>query len=307
MHAYKNDLETLHSGCGYLEIILGPMFSGKTSRIIDLYKKYTYCDIPVIVVNHADDTRYDNTLLTSHDNNKIECVNCHTIGEIMDNIVLSTKKSNVILINEGQFFDDLYESVLKLVNEFHCIVYVCGLDGDFRANKFGQMLDLIPHTDCVYKLQSICVDCKNGNKGIYSHRKTNESSQKLIGVDTYEPLCRRCYLNKIKEGKKLLSSQEQELLPWEKNNNTSGTTQHQNNLSLIHPDNLTNNSLTYLSNPFAPRQKLMHPDKSIDDTCTISSLQNFVYYLGEIQKDLARTILTVLIILAACGYNQALS
>ncbi len=71
-----------------------------------------------------------------------------------------------------------------------------GLDGDFKTNKFGQILDLIPICNNVYKLHSICSECKNGKKALFTHRKTQELEQKVIGVDTYQPLCRACYYKK---------------------------------------------------------------------------------------------------------------
>ena len=179
---------------GYLEIILGPMFSGKTSQIVNLHKQYTYCNIHVIVINYHEDNRYDDLLLSTHDNVKIECYKCKRIGEIMEKYSdLLNSKFTVVMINEGQFFEDLYESVDILVNKLNKFVYVCGLDGDFKSNKFGQILDLIPICDKVYKLHSICSRCKNGSKAIFTHRKTDDTQQKLIGSDTYEPLCRKCY------------------------------------------------------------------------------------------------------------------
>jgi thymidine kinase len=100
----------------------------------------------------------------------------------------------VVLINEGQFFPDLCESVKRLVNLYKSHVYVCGLDGDFQREKFGQLLDLIPLSDKVDKLTSLCVQCKNGTRAIFSHRITNETDQKLIGSsESYIPLCRKCY------------------------------------------------------------------------------------------------------------------
>lgn len=187
----------INKNSGYLELILGPMFSGKTSRIIDLYKQYTYCNINVIVINHEDDKRYDNLLLSNHDNVKITCNRFKYIKDMIHefhNVIESS--FTVILINEGQFFDDLYESVNYLVNTLNKYVYVCGLDGDFKMNKFGKIIDLIPICDKVYKLHSICSICKNGTKAIFTHRKTNECEQKVIGSDTYEPLCRKCYNTK---------------------------------------------------------------------------------------------------------------
>ena len=144
---------TLHQkNVGYLELILGPMFSGKTSQIIDLYRKYHFCEIPVIVVNHGEDTRYDAKKLSNHDKIMIECFQCmHLKDMIHEKIALLSQDFVVVLINEGQFFEDLYDSVNFLVNKLNKHVFVAGLDGDFRAEKFGQMLDLIPLCDKVEK------------------------------------------------------------------------------------------------------------------------------------------------------------
>ena len=190
-----NDL-SMNNQAGYLELILGPMFSGKTSRIVNLYKQYTYCNIPVIVINHVDDKRYNEQLLTTHDNIKINCVQSNSISDVITKYKTDLETFHVILINEGQFFEDLFESTIQLVNVMNMSVYICGLDGDYQANKFGRLLDLIPYCDKVTKLQSICAGCKNGNKAIFSHRKTNDNEQKLVGTDdVYEPLCRKCYLH----------------------------------------------------------------------------------------------------------------
>jgi thymidine kinase len=98
----------------------------------------------------------------------------------------------VILINEGQFFPDLFEFVNKLlINEKQ--IYVCGLDGDFERKKFGQIIDLIPLCDKIEKLTSLCSICKNGKKGIFSMRLSNEKEQTIVGSENYIPVCRECY------------------------------------------------------------------------------------------------------------------
>ena len=72
-------------------------------------------------------------------------------------------------------------------------VYICGLDGDFERKKFGQILEIIPLCDKIYKLTSLCSICKNGNKGIFSMRLTGEKEQTVVGSDNYIPVCRECY------------------------------------------------------------------------------------------------------------------
>lgn len=182
----------------YLEIILGSMFSGKTSRLVEIYKQCKFCNIPVIVVNHSCDNRYDDQLLSTHDKIKIPCIKTNSLYEFWHKYYLETdntnviKEAEVILINEGQFFTDLYEVVDDMLQKGKK-VYVCGLDGDFKRNKFGQMLDLIPLCDKVTKLTSLCSICKNGTPGIFSKRITTEKEQTIVGSDNYIPVCRMCY------------------------------------------------------------------------------------------------------------------
>uniref|UniRef100_A0A6C0HA62 thymidine kinase n=1 Tax=viral metagenome TaxID=1070528 RepID=A0A6C0HA62_9ZZZZ len=174
--------------CGYLEIFLGPMFSGKTSKLIELYKQYSFCNIPLAVINHSSDTRYDDTMLSTHDKIMIPCIQTSTLVPVindMDNV-------DVILINEGQFFEDLYDFVVDML-KFNKKIYVSGLDGDFKREKFGKILDLIPLCDKVTKMTSLCGLCKNGSPGLFSMRLTNEKEQMLIGSSNYIPVCRYCY------------------------------------------------------------------------------------------------------------------
>ena len=180
----------------YLEIILGSMFSGKTSRLVEIYKQCKFCNIPVIVVNHSCDNRYDDELLSTHDKIKIPCIKTNSLYEFWHKYYFDNdndvKKAEVILINEGQFFTDLYEVVDDMLVKGKK-VYVCGLDGDFKRHKFGQMLDLIPLCDKVTKLTSLCSICKNGTPGIFSKRITTEKEQTIVGSDNYIPVCRKCY------------------------------------------------------------------------------------------------------------------
>ena len=180
---------------GYLEIIMGPMFSGKTSKLLDVYKQCTFCNINVCVINHASDKRYSQTQLSSHDGVMIPCIQIERVKDVFEldkNNDFSYLNSEVVLINEGQFFSDLYETVIKMLDDKKRI-YICGLDGDFERKKFGQILDLIPYSDKVTKLHSLCGLCKNGEPGIFSKRITCEKGQTVIGSDNYIPVCRMCY------------------------------------------------------------------------------------------------------------------
>ena len=193
---------------GYLELIIGPMYSGKTSKLLEIYKQCKLCDITVCVVNHSLDNRYHDSMLSSHDKIMIPCMNIDNLSELWfsNNDLNSDKnndfgynlirKSDVILINEGQFFNNLYNVVNDMLKNKK-VIYICGLDGDFERKKFGEILDLIPLCDKVNKLTSLCSICKNGTPGIFSMRITNEKEQTVIGSDNYLPVCRVCYEKKI--------------------------------------------------------------------------------------------------------------
>ena len=176
---------------GYLELCMGPMFSGKTTRLIQAYKQYAYIEKKICVVNFHLDTRYHETMLSTHDNTMIPCIQASLIEDVM----LQARNSDVILINEGQFFTDLFTSVIELVEKHKKRVYIFALDGDFERKRFGSILDLIPYSDTVTKLKSLCARCKNGRNAMFSHRVSNESEQIVIGSNNYQPLCRSCYLN----------------------------------------------------------------------------------------------------------------
>jgi thymidine kinase len=178
---------------GYLKIIIGPMFSGKTTSLIDIYERYNSINKHVYVVNYSGDTRYSDAMLSSHNNKTIPCMFAHRLRDIFSGeAVMDYHSADIILINEGQFFPDLYEVVVELVELYGKTVYVCGLDGDFKRRSFGQLSQLIPICDEVQKLSAKCSDC--GNSAIFSHRISKEKEQIVIGSSNYKPLCRGCYL-----------------------------------------------------------------------------------------------------------------
>ena len=193
------------SNTGYLELFIGPMYSSKTTSILEIYKKCKFCNIPVTIINHTFDNRYHDTMVSTHDKIMAPCLQAYKLNDIWTNsgyqnsgnmkdlwAYNAVKDSDVILINEGQFFSDLYDVVLDMLSH-NKKVYICGLDGDFERKKFGQILDLIPLCDKVTKLTSLCSLCKDGTPGIFSMRLTTETQQTLVGSDNYIPVCRKCY------------------------------------------------------------------------------------------------------------------
>lgn len=186
----------LDVGGGYLELILGPMWSGKTSMLFTCYRQFCFCKLNVCVINFKADDRYSETMLSTHDKQMIPCIMGFSMEEILKTPENSKKinECDVILVNEGQFFHDIVEFTIQMVEKQHKKVYICGLDGDFKREKIGKLLDLIPLSDKVTKLRALCGKCKDGTPAPFSFRNTNSTEQVLIGADDiYVPLCRRCY------------------------------------------------------------------------------------------------------------------
>lgn len=183
----------------YLEIVIGPMYSGKTSYLVELYKKYKYIGKKVICLNYTKDTRYSTSELSTHDRICIPCIFVEKLGDIWLNMNhpnwSELCECDVILINEGQFFADLKMVVLDIVEGSNKEVYISGLDGDYRRAPFGQILDLIPYCDEVVKKSALCAKCRNGTAAPFSHRISDSTEQIIIGTDIYMPLCRKCYLS----------------------------------------------------------------------------------------------------------------
>ena len=184
---------------GYLEIFIGPMWSGKTSELFKIYKRYNLSDIPILAINYSTDVR--DTLhptITNHDKMNMNCECGLLLSDISDiingNCSDSFKKANIILINECQFFQDAVQWVICAVETYNKTVYICGLDGDYKREEFYNWLRLVPFCDKITKLHSVCCGCKK-HKAIFTHRTTNESKQLQLG-ENYEPLCRECYINK---------------------------------------------------------------------------------------------------------------
>ena len=178
---------------GYLKIILGCMFSGKTSKLITIYKKNIIAEIPTCIINYIDDTRYDAEKMSTHDGIKVKCIRSKLLMSVFKDDPELLNNNKVIIINEGQFFNDLYETVSWLVNTEDKDVYVGGLDGDYKMEKFGSILDLIPLCNEIEKLNAVCTSCK-GNASFTKRISNDTVTQVLIGgSDIYIPVCRECH------------------------------------------------------------------------------------------------------------------
>jgi thymidine kinase len=175
---------------------MGCMFSGKTSELIRQARRLQCVGRRVLFINHSFDRRYDRQGETqeqvfSHDQVGFPCIN---VGLLADVSVGQVDNVDCIFVNEGQFFDDLREVVMRWVDVAGKDVYVGGLDGDSQRQKFGQLVDLVPMADAVHKLHAFCFECRDGTLAPFTHRVSDDQGQVVIGVSNYVALCRKHYL-----------------------------------------------------------------------------------------------------------------
>ena len=176
---------------GWIEVICGSMFSGKTEELIRRLKRVQIAGRKVEIFKPATDIRYDPLHIVSHDASKIMC----TPVENPATILLMAADVDVVGIDEAQFFDDEITEVLEKLTRIGIRVIVAGLDMDFTGKPFGPMPNLIAKAEYITKLHAICVQC--GDIANYSHRKTKAEDLFMLGErDLYEPRCRSCFYNK---------------------------------------------------------------------------------------------------------------
>jgi thymidine kinase len=176
-----------------LDIIIGPMFAGKSSLLIKKIRLLNVLEKKYLVIKPIFDNRYSSDNIVSHDMVKEKCLALKNINNIFNYNIIDI---NTIFIDEAQFFTNLVETVLRLVEENNINVFIVGLDGDSNRCKFGEILDLIPYSDTCQKINSLCKVCKDGTLAIFSKRISNIDSQKLIGAeDLYISVCRKHYLD----------------------------------------------------------------------------------------------------------------
>lgn len=181
-----------------LQIYMGPMFAGKSSTIIRLVNKYKSIGKTMCLVTYAGDTRYNDDLyLWNHDALKVPCerwteLNSHRLDPVFT-------QSNIVIIDEAQFFPDLLTFVQFAVETSSKHVIVVGLDGDADRKPFGQLLQCIPLADDVFKLKSFCKQCSDGTEALFSYCTSKKTEQVQVGgAELYLPLCRKCYMKAMK-------------------------------------------------------------------------------------------------------------
>ncbi len=181
-----------------LHLIIGPMFAGKSCELIRRIRLLKVLKKNYIVIKPIIDNRYEVEMIVSHNYDKEHCISLNKLNDVLN---LDNLKNNIdtIFIDEGQFFADLKETVIYLVEALHINVIVSGLDGDSNRNKFGSILDLIPYSNTCTKINAACILCLDGTPAPFSFRNENNNEQILIGsTDKYMSLCRKHYLELTK-------------------------------------------------------------------------------------------------------------
>jgi thymidine kinase len=183
------------SGQGWIEVITGSMFSGKTEELIRRLRRAMIARQKVEIFKPRIEVRYSEVDVVSHDENAIRS----TPVDSATNILLLASEVEVVGIDEAQFFDDGLVEVCNQLANGGIRVIVAGLDMDYRGVPFGPMPKLLSIAEYVTKVHAICVRC--GTLANYTHRLSEDDKLIVLGeTDIYEPLCRACYA-KAKSGR----------------------------------------------------------------------------------------------------------
>ena len=173
---------------GWIEVICGSMFSGKTEELIRRLRRARIANLRVGIFKPLADDRYHRENIVSHDDNSIVSIPVSNAKAILN----EASAVDVVGIDEAQFFDEYLPEVCDILASKGTRVIVAGLDMDYQRKPFGQMPALLSMAEYITKLHAICMQC--GNIANYSFRKSGVAEQLLIGHnDLYEPRCRICY------------------------------------------------------------------------------------------------------------------
>lgn len=172
---------------GHIELIIGPMFSGKTTEMIRRLKRYQVARHACLIIKYSGDTRYDNNGVATHDRQTLPAVSTDKLTPMCQKAL----NYDVIGIDEGQFFSDVVQFADQLAN-IGKIVIVAALDGTFQKKVFGDILNLVPLSENVTKLSAVCTICFRAAS--FTRRKTQENKVEVIGGgDKYLAVCRECF------------------------------------------------------------------------------------------------------------------
>jgi thymidine kinase len=175
---------------GWIEVICGSMFSGKTEELIRRMRRAEFANQAFVIFKPEIDNRYSKKKVVSHQGNDFEAIVVKSAAEILEH----WKGEKVVAVDEAQFFDQAIVEVCNTLANKGVRIILAGLDMDYKGVPFGPMPALLSIAEYVTKVHAICVSC--GNLAQFSHRTVKESGQVLVGaVEKYKPLCRSCFNN----------------------------------------------------------------------------------------------------------------
>lgn len=173
---------------GWIEVVCGSMFSGKTEELIRRLKRAQFANQKLILFKPRVDDRYHEENVVSHQGSSLEA----RVIEHSSEILQIWNHEMVVAVDEAQFFDDELVNVANKLANKGVRVILAGLDMDYKGLPFGPMPQLMSVAEYVTKVHAICLSC--GNLAQFSHRTVSETGQVLVGaVEKYQPLCRSCY------------------------------------------------------------------------------------------------------------------
>ena len=178
-----------------LELIIGPMFAGKSTEAIRRIRGFQATGTPHMVITSLRDTRYDPSgeSISTHSGQSIPAMALTELKGALSTDVFARAKH--VVIEEAQFFPDLYDVVIEMVEKRGKHLLVFGLDGDSERRPFGQVLDLIPLADKYAKLQAECRLCGDGTPALFTKRYSTYTEQVCVGgTEIYKAVCRKHYL-----------------------------------------------------------------------------------------------------------------
>jgi thymidine kinase len=183
-----------------LTLIIGPMFAGKSSAILQKVRRADVLGWKHLVITNRIDTRYDlsGCQVVTHDHASADAVGVQVLAEVLGTDAYTDAR--LIVVEEAQFFPDLLNFVKKAVDEDKKEVVVVGLDGDSDRKPFGEILNVLPLADEVIRLSALCKRCGDGTRAVFTALVRGEKSGQVCvgGADMYEAMCRRHYLeNKV--------------------------------------------------------------------------------------------------------------
>tara|TARA_Y200000002_G_C22417513_1_gene552420 strand:+ start:83 stop:676 length:594 start_codon:yes stop_codon:yes gene_type:complete len=181
---------------GHIHIILGCMYSGKSTELQRIIRRMDVIQSKYLVINHSIDTRYNKQGgIVTHNQTKIPCMTTYALMKVINN--KDFKEANSILIEEAQFFPDLFEFATLCADQYKKEVIVVGLSGDYKREPFGDICKLIPHAEKITKLNALCILCKDGTLGHFSkknfHKNTSSQQIDVGSTDKYIAVCRKHY------------------------------------------------------------------------------------------------------------------